>query len=201
MGRKLGSKNKTQKPKGKPVTQKAKVKTITERQAQNQVVNVNVTPQRRKRRITRPKQEVKTPLSNTLGLTRPSSQNIGFHPRGLINNEPQQPTIMQTIQAPPDPRLDKLDKRTKKLKEYLKNKGDTQQNPINVNSPTLQNMLTTPNNIATADIFSDVMEPKKLNFEEAKPKKGFFSKLYDTSLFSPKKNTYEQQVNKLLGSQ
>jgi hypothetical protein len=65
-----------------------------------------------------------------MSISKPSSSNIGFHPRGLINNEMQQPTTIQTIQAPPDPRLDKLEKRTKKIKDYLKNKGDTKENAI-----------------------------------------------------------------------
>ena len=29
-------------------------------------------------------------LSNTIGESKPASSNLGFHPRGLINNEPQQ---------------------------------------------------------------------------------------------------------------
>ncbi len=33
-------------------------------------------------------------LSKTLGESRLASNNFGFHPRGLINNEPQQPTII-----------------------------------------------------------------------------------------------------------
>ena len=49
-------------------------------------------------------------------LSRGASQNLGFHPRGLINNELQQPTIIQQIQPPPDSRFEKLEKRTKKIK-------------------------------------------------------------------------------------
>ena len=60
------------------------------------------------------------------------------------------------------PRLEKLEKRTKKIKEYLKIKG-TKENPINVNSPAFHDAFATP-----ADIFSETIEPKKLNFDEAK---------------------------------
>ncbi len=62
-------------------------------------------PKTRKRRTTKPKIEPNNnPLSKSVNaISRPSSQNIGFHPRGLINNEIQQPTIVQM--APPDPRI------------------------------------------------------------------------------------------------
>ena len=115
MGRKLGSKNK-------------KTKIITKTKNTNKNTNINNVhvhvekPKTRKRRTTKPKEPTNNnPLSNNnMSISKPSSSNIGFHPRGLINNEMQQPTIIQTIQAPPDPRLDKLEKRTKKIKEYLK---------------------------------------------------------------------------------
>jgi hypothetical protein len=108
-------------------------------------------------------------------ITRGSSQNLGFHPRGLINNEIQQPTIVQQIQAPPDPRLDKLEKRTKKIKDYLKSKGDTKDNAINVNS----SILATPIQSTNVDIFSDTIEPQKLKFDTP-AKKGFFSKIFSS---------------------
>ena len=95
----------------------------------------------------------------------------------MINNEIQQPTIVHQIQAPPDPRIDKLEKRSKKIKEYLKGKGDTKDNAINLNS----SILATPS--AHVDIFTDTIEPKKLNFENVSTipkKKGFFGKLFSS---------------------
>ena len=134
------------------------------------------------KRTTKPKTEqLKNPLSNTIGLSRPASENLGFHPRGLINNEPQQPTIIQQITSPPDPRLEKLDKRTKKIKEYLKSKGDTKENAINVNSPSFENILGTQQ---PTDIFSDAMEPRRINFESVpseKPKRGLLSRIFTSS--------------------
>ena len=132
MGRTKGAKN--------------KVKTTTKTINRNKNTNINNVhvhvekPKTRKKRTTKPKPEEtnNNPLSNTIGLSRPSSQNLGFHPRGLINNEPQQPTVIQQITPPPDPRLEKLEKlekRTKKIKEYLKGKGDSKENAININSP------------------------------------------------------------------
>ena len=97
-----------------------------------------------------------------MDASRPASQNLGFHPRGLIDNQPQQPTVIQTITAPPDPRLEKLEKRTKKIKDNLKNKGDTQENPINVNSPTFQDILQTPSKPKPTTLsFDKAMESEK----------------------------------------
>jgi len=169
MGRKIGSKNK-------------KTKIITKTKNTNKNTNINNVhvhvekPKTRKRRTTKPKEPNINPLSKTLGESRLASSNLGFHPRGLINNEPQQPTIIQTIQAPPDPRLDKLEKRTKKIKDYLKSKGDTKDNAINVNS----SILATPIQSTNADIFSDTIEPQKLKFDTP-AKKGFFSKIFSSS--------------------
>ena len=181
MGRKLGSKNK-----------KTKIITKTKNTNTN-INNVHVHVEKtktRKRRTTKPKEtNTINPLSKTLGESRLASSNLGFHPRGLINNEPQQPTIIQTIQAPPDPRLDKLDKRTKKIKEYLKSKGDTKDNAINVNS----SILATPIQSTNVDIFSDTIEPQKLKFENVTPaKKSFFSKIFSSG---KKKKEMEEKPN------
>ena len=175
MGRTKGAKNK-------------KVKTTTKTTNRNKNTNINNVhvhvekPKPRKRRTTKPKSESNNnPLSNTIGLSRPASENLGFHPRGLINNEPQQPTIIQQITSPPDPRLEKLDKRTKKIKEYLKSKGDTKENAINVNSPSFENILGTQQ---PTDIFSDAMEPRRINFESVpseKPKRGLLSRIFTSS--------------------
>ena len=107
MPRTKGSKNK------KTITKNTtKTKNVNRNTNINNVhVHVEKT-KTRKKRTTKPKVEINNPLSNSNQLSKGASQNLGFHPRGLINNEPQQSTIMQTIQAPPDPRLEKLDKRT-----------------------------------------------------------------------------------------
>ena len=101
-------------------------KTITKTTTKNKNVNRNTNinnvhvhvekTKTRKKRTTKPKVEINNnPLSNLNQISKSASQNLGFHPRGLINNEIQQPSIIQTIQAQPDPRLEKLDKRTKKI--------------------------------------------------------------------------------------
>ena len=163
MPRTKGSKNK-------------KVKPITNKNTNINNVHVHVEKAKtRKRRTTKPKPEPNNnPLSNTIGLSRPSSQNLGFHPRGLINNEPQQPTLIQTITAPPDPRLDKLEKRTKKIKEYLKNKGDVKENPINVNSPTFQDVFQTPSKQKPINLTFD-------NVTESEKKPNFIRRLFSAS--------------------
>ena len=180
MPKKTGTKNKA---KSTPKTK------VINRNKNTNINNVHVhveKPKTRKRRTTKPKAEPNNnPLSNSINsLSRGSSQNLGFHPRGLINNEIQQPTIVHQIQAPPDPRIDKLEKRSKKIKEYLKGKGDTKDNAINVNS----SILATP--AAHVDIFTDTIEPKKLNFENVSTipkKKGFLGRLFSTG----KKNIVE----------
>ena len=188
MGRKIGSKNK-------------KTKVITKTKTTNKNTNINNVhvhvekPKTRKRRTTKPKEEPNNnPLSNSVNaISRKTSSNLGFHPRGLINNEIQQPTIVQQIQAPPDPRLDKLDKRTKKIKEYLKSKGDTKDNAININS----SILATPQK-PNMDIFVDTIEPQKLKFEklDTPGKKGFLSKLFSSG--KKKKEMEEKSTIPLL---
>ena len=173
MGRKLGSKNK-------------KIKTTTNRNKNTNINNVHVhveKPITRKKRTTKPKTEqIKTPVLNPFSaLSRGTSQNLGFHPVGLVDNQMQQPTVIQQIIPAPDPRLEKLEKRTKKIKEYLKGKGDTKENPINVESPSFQDAFKTP---AKADIFSDAIEPRRINFENAPnqtPKKGLLSRIFASS--------------------
>ena len=133
MPRTKGSKNK-------------KTKTVTKVTKCNCPPGFECKPKPKKKTTTAVKTKIaplKQPI-NTMDVSRSSSQNLGFHPRGLIDNQPQQPTLIQTIQAPPDPRLDKLDKQLKKIKEYLKDKGNTKENPIHVNSPTFQDAFETP---------------------------------------------------------
>ena len=125
MGRKLGSKNK-----------KTKIITKTKNTNTN-INNVHVHVEKsktRKRRTTKPKEPNNNPLSNTIGESRPASSNIGFHPRGLINNEPQQPTI---INIQPTAQVELLEKKLKKYKDKI-NENKASQDTIN------QNLLTTP---------------------------------------------------------
>ena len=178
MGRTKGAKNK-------------KVKTTTTKKSKSNChcgpgYECKCASKTRKKRTTKPKTEqLKNPLSNTIGLSRPASENLGFHPRWLINNEQQQPTVIQQITPPPDPRLEKLEKlekRTKKIKEYLKGKGDTKENAININSPSFQDALGTQQ--PTVDIFSDAIEPRRINFESVpneKPRRGLLSRIFTSS--------------------
>ena len=132
MGRTKGAKN--------------KVKTTTKTTNRNKNTNINNVhvhvekPKPRKRRTTKPKPEEtnNNPLSNTIGLSRPSSQNLGFHPRGLINNEPQQPTI---INIQPTAQVAELEKKLKKYKEKLKSHKDAQDT---TNQNLLTQLTTTP---------------------------------------------------------
>ena len=128
MGRKLGSKNKS----------KSTTKIITKTKNTNtNINNVHVHVEKtktRKRRTTKPKEPNNNPLSNTIGESRPASSNLGFHPRGLINNEPQQPTI---INIQPTAQVELLEKKLKKYKDKI-NENKASQDTIN------QNLLTTP---------------------------------------------------------
>ena len=103
MGRKLGSKNK------KTIT-----KTTTKNKNVNRNTNINNVhvhvekTKTRKKRTTKSKVEINNnPLSNLNQISKGASQNIGFHPRGLINNEIQQPSI---IQIQPTEQVEKLEK-------------------------------------------------------------------------------------------
>ena len=177
----------------KKVGTKTKVKSTTKTKIINRNKNTNINnvhvhvekPKTRKRRTTKPKTEPNNNPLSINGISRPSSQNLGFHPRGLINNEIQQPTIVHQIQAPPDTRIEKLEKRTKKIKDYLKGKGDTKENPINVNSPGFQDTFETPSrNINSRLISEETIEPNMLDFNTVtKPKK----KSILTMLFSSNK--------------
>ena len=132
MGRTKGAKN--------------KVKTTTKTINRNKNTNINNVhvhvekPKTRKKRTTKPKPEEpnNNPLSNTIGLSRPSSQNLGFHPRGLINNEPQQPTI---INIQPTAQVAELEKKLKKYKDKLKSHKDAQDT---TNQNLLTQLTTTP---------------------------------------------------------
>ena len=127
MPRTKGAKNK------KPIIKKT---AKTQSQKQTQTVHVHVErPKPRKKRTSKPKEQSMT-LSKPSNISSSISSGL-IHTRGQINNE--QPTIIQQIQAPPDPRIDKLEKRSLKIKAYLKgNKGESKTNPINVESPSFQ---------------------------------------------------------------
>ena len=103
----------------------------------------------------------------------------------MVNNEIQQPTIIQQVQSIPDPRIDKLEKRTKKIKDYLKGKGDTKENPINVNSPSFQDAFETPSgprNTNSRLISEETITPKMLEYNATrKPKKTLLSLLFSSS--------------------
>ena len=152
MPRTKGAKNK------KPIIKKV----VKQSQKQSQTVHVHVErPKTRKKRTNKPKEQ-STPILSKPSIT-PSVSSGLIHTRGQINNE--QPTIIQQIQAPPDPRIDKLEKRSLKIKEYMKgNKGESKTNPINVSSPAFQDAFETPSN---ARLISEKnVEPRKINFEK-----------------------------------
>ena len=160
------------KSKSKP---KPKPKTTNKNTNKNtNINNVHVhveKPKTRKKRTTKTKKEISNynPIAASSSLSSGVSQKIS-HQRGLINNEIQQPTIIQQIQSLPDPRLDKLEKRTKKIKEQLKeNKNNTSPQPFQdaYETPLIPqktNIRLKPENIS----------PKVLSFDEvSKPKKFF----------------------------
>jgi hypothetical protein len=119
-------------------------------------------PKPRKKRTSKPKEQSMT-LSKPSNISSSISSGL-IHTRGQINNE--QATIIQQIQAPPDPRIDKLEKRSLKIKAYLKgNKGESKTNPINVESPSFQDAFETP--LINSRLVSEkTVEPKKINFEK-----------------------------------
>jgi len=171
----------------KKVGTKKKVKTTTKTKIINRNKNTNINnvhvhvekPKTRKKRASKPKEDVsKTNLiTSSSSISQGVSQKIN-HQRGLVNNELQQPTIIQQIQSIPDPRIDKLEKRTKKIKDYLKDKGDTKDNAINVNSPKFQDAFETPSGIQSARVKSENMTPKILSFDEVSKPKNILSKLF-----------------------
>jgi len=177
--------------KKKPITKKVINKSQTQKQSQTVHVHVE-RPKTRRKRTSKPKEQPMT-------LSKPSiTSNVtsGFiHSRGQINNE--QPTIIQQIQAPPDPRIDKLEKRSLKVKAYLKgNKGETKTNPINVDSPAFQDAFETP--INSRLVSEKTIEPKKINFEKVNfntPEKAK-SKFSLLGLFSSKKKKEEIELTK-----
>jgi hypothetical protein len=117
------------KKKDKKTKPKPKTRTITKTKNNNTNINnvhVHVEKKTRNRRTTKPNAELSNdnPLSNTIGVSRPASQNLGFHPRGLVDNQPQQPTI---INITPSQDLERLQKKLKKYKDKLNQNKETQE--------------------------------------------------------------------------
>ena len=130
-----------------------------------------------KKNVSKPKEDVSKPFTSSSSISSAVSHGL-VHQRGLVNNELQQPTIIQQIQSIPDPRIDKLEKRTKKIKDYLKDKGDTKDNAINVNSPKFQDAFDTPSGLQSARVKPETMTPKILNFAEVTKPKSILGKLF-----------------------
>lgn len=153
-----------------------------QKQTQKQIVNINIekTKTRKKRTVTK-KEPVIKPITQYF---QPSIDQSMRHKRGSMDIAlQQQPTIIQQPLIDPELKfkLDKLEKRTQKIKEGLK-----QNQPITNIAQTAKIKETPgqPSIIGTgvvdnkSDVFSDAIEtpmkPKKLEFE--KPK-SIFSKL------------------------
>ena len=131
------------KKKDKKTKPKPKTRTITKTKTNNTNINnvhVHVEKKTRKRRTTKPKAELTNdnPLSNTIGVSRPASQNLGFHPRGLVDNQPQQPTI---INITPSQDLERLQKKLKKYKDKLNENKESQEA---MNKDLLTHITSTP---------------------------------------------------------
>ena len=166
----------------KAIKSKTKTKTKTKINVKSTNKNTNINnvhvhvekPKTRKKRTIKTKKEISNinPIASSSSLSSGVSQKIS-HQRGLINNEIQQATIIQQIQSLPDPRLDKLEKRTKKIKEQLK------ENKSNTTQP-FQDAYETPLVPQKANIRlkPENMTPKVLSFDEVTKPKSFFSKYF-----------------------
>lgn len=154
-----------------------------QKQIQKQIVNINIEkPKTRKKRTVTKKEPMMKPITQYF---QPSIDQAMRHKRGSMNIElQQQPTIIQQPLIDPELKfkLDKLEKRTQKIKEGLK-----QNQPIANIQPQTAKIKQTPGQTSIigtgvvdnkGDVFSDAIEtpmkPKQLNFE--KPK-SIFSKL------------------------
>ena len=154
-----------------------------QKQTQKQIVNINIEkPKTRKKRTITKKEPIIKPITQYF---QPSIDQAMRHKRGSMNIElQQQPTIIQQPLIDPELKfkLDKLEKRTKKIKEGLK-----QNQPIANIQPQTAKIKETPGQTSIigtgvvdnkGDVFSDAIEtpmkPKQINFE--KPK-SIFSKL------------------------
>jgi len=166
------------KPK-KTMSKKTKVEAPKQKQTQKQIVNINIEkPKTRKKRIVKRQETIQKPITQ---YYQPSIDQSMRHKRGSMKIDLQQPTIIQQPLIEPEIKfkLDKLERRTQKIKEGVK-----QNQPIsNIQAQTAK-IKETPvqqSNIGTGiveDIFSDAIEtptkPKRLDF--GKPK-SIFSRL------------------------
>lgn len=196
-------------PKKSKTKSKVKATTKTRTIIRNKNSNVNTvhvhvekpkTKTKRTRRTSTPKEETLKPLTSSSSISSASSQGLSHH-RGLVNNELQQPTIIQQLQAVPDPRIDKLEKRTKKMKELLKENKD------NVQTPQLfQDAVETPlgsRNSNSRLIKDSTVTPTILDFNPvSKPNKSMFSRFFssgkkivpETELFKRSSDPFKDSV-------
>lgn len=169
---------------------KSKTKIINKNKNTNiNNVHVHVEKKTRKRRTTKPKVESSNALSNTIGVSRPSSQNLGFHPRGLIDNQPQQPTI---INITPSQDIEKLQKKLKKYKDKLNQNKESQEA---MNKDLLTHITTTPQPTqqqpvnVTVNPFQPNIKQEKIKQEKIPIKKSVIrfpkSKTKSGTLFKP----------------
>ena len=154
-------------PRTKGSKNKSKSKIINRNKNTN-INNVHVHVEKtktRRRRTTKPREELHSnPLSNSIGVSRPSSQNLGFHPRGLVDNAPQQPTI---INIQPSADLEKLQKKLKKYKDKLnqnKEAQDTMSKEILTNITSTPQPKQAPINV-TVNPFQPTVKQEKVNKE------------------------------------
>jgi len=160
-------------PRTKGSKNKSKSKVITKNKNTN-INNVHVHVEKtktRRRRTKKTKDELHSnSLSNTMSISRPSSQNIGFHPRGLIDNQPQQPTI---INIQPSQDLERLQKKLKKYKEKLNQNKESQEA---MNKDLLTHITSTPQQTqqpinVTVNPFQPNIKQEKIKQEKSIMKK------------------------------
>ena len=109
-------------------------KPTSQKQTQKQTVHVHIEQKKsvKRRGKSRPKAESSNPFMSSGSINRGISQNLGNLGRGQVMNEPQMPTILQNIQPVVDPKIEKLLKRSQKVKEYIKEHGGTSKKPIDI---------------------------------------------------------------------
>jgi len=177
----------------KNVSKKSKVEAPKQKQTQKQIVNINIEKPKTRKKRTVTKQGYAEPKPITQ-YYQPSIDQSMRHKRGSMNIDLQQPTIIQQPLIDPELKfkLDKIERRTQKIKEGLK-----QNQPVNVTVPQIAKLKETPGQqsiIGTgivdekSDIFSDAIEtpvkPKKLDFD--KPKSMFSRLLSPFRISRPK---------------
>lgn len=160
-------------PRTKGSKNKSKSKIISKNKNTN-INNVHVHVEKtktRRRRTKKPRDELHSnTLSSTMSISRPASQNIGFHPRGLIENQPQQPTI---INIQPSQDIEKLQKKLKKYKEKLNQNKESQES---MNKDLLTHITSTPQQTqqpinVTVNPFQPNIKQEKIKQEKSLMKK------------------------------